>query len=631
MRVMGTLENKENMKLERIEIKNFRSISFQKISIEKIAGKECLILLGKNEAGKSNILSAISLLDSTEKVDYSVDCNKKAREENEDITVSYFFSLNEQESLQLIGTLNIPSSLVSSIKINIVERIVEIAASDRADYYNITLQPIQNLNHYVTEGETTIKPVGEVYKGEEKLTEENISALLGANYKLLTQSRLEDIVSQLLDEALEQSRPETILWKSSNEYLINDPVGLNAFKENFSLSPPLKNIFRLSGISEDKIKARIELITSDRNKRIELEEELSENITKYLNKAWPELKINVHIRIEESLSCAVSVADKSNTKPKFMMSQRSDGFKQFVSILLHISAENQTQDLENKIVLLDEPEVHLHPSGTKYLREELLKIAENNVVVVATHSIFMVDKKNIDRHYHISKSEDSLTNLEKIDKDNPLQEEVIYEAFGTSIYEILKENVLVFEGKSDKDYFDFFTKKFKTELNPLDFYTIPATGVEKVPNYIKFLKDGLIKGFAIVDSDKAGVKVKTQILKDDIDFNKRIFEINDIDDQKIEATLEDLLPSEILMKYFKEWYKFDFALVSKQPIEEQMISKLKEGSKFVNDQEFKQFRRNMHVHLLAGLVKKTITKEKIKQDFPKYFKFLTKLHTRLKK
>ena len=44
------------MKLTRIEIKNFRSIKDAKISFDH----NCLILLGKNEAGKSNVLKAVA-------------------------------------------------------------------------------------------------------------------------------------------------------------------------------------------------------------------------------------------------------------------------------------------------------------------------------------------------------------------------------------------------------------------------------------------------------------------------------------------------------------------------------------------------------------------------------------------
>lgn len=48
------------MELQRIEIKKFRSIKDMTIEIKEINGKKCIILVGKNEAGKSNILKAIA-------------------------------------------------------------------------------------------------------------------------------------------------------------------------------------------------------------------------------------------------------------------------------------------------------------------------------------------------------------------------------------------------------------------------------------------------------------------------------------------------------------------------------------------------------------------------------------------
>lgn len=46
------------MELKRIEIKNFRSIKNGKIEFNH----NCLILLGKNEAGKTNVLRAIAAI-----------------------------------------------------------------------------------------------------------------------------------------------------------------------------------------------------------------------------------------------------------------------------------------------------------------------------------------------------------------------------------------------------------------------------------------------------------------------------------------------------------------------------------------------------------------------------------------
>jgi AAA15 family ATPase/GTPase len=109
---------------------------------------------------------------------------------------------------------------------------------------------------------------------------------------------------------------------------------------------PLRNIFKISDIED--IGYRIDLIKKSDEKRQELEEALSENITKHINEVWKEHKIKIKIRIEENLNCKVSVEDKDNSLPKYKMNQRSDGFKQFISILLNLSEENKTNILKNK-------------------------------------------------------------------------------------------------------------------------------------------------------------------------------------------------------------------------------------------------------------------------------------------
>jgi len=434
------------MKLTNITIKNYRSISELPINIEEIVGKSCLILLGINEVGKSNILKGISLADTAEKIDYKLDCNKQAQDINESILITYGLKTENDEINGLLTKAKLPSDLIEKIKIKKIERKVEISSdsTEKSDYYHIYVEDIKDFDNFIFDKTTKeIKKIIDIYQREEQISKENIKTLIGENFDLLDGEMVRGLLEDVADDYFEEIRPEVIFWKSSKKYLMNESINLNEFKEDLTKSIPLRNIFRLSGINDDQVKNRIDLIATDEDKRAELEEVLTENVTKYINKIWKEHKINIKVRIEENLFCKVKVEDKENTKPKYRMDQRSDGFKQFVSILLNLSAENDTDVLRNKVILLDEPEVHLHPSGIKYLRDELLKIANNNVVLIATHSIFMVDKKNIERHCSIWKDENSTTQLEKIDKDNPLQEEVIYESLGTSIYEIIKENVIV--------------------------------------------------------------------------------------------------------------------------------------------------------------------------------------------
>jgi predicted ATP-dependent endonuclease of OLD family len=87
----------------------------------------------------------------------------------------------------------------------------------------------------------------------------------------------------------------------------------------------------------------------------------------------------------------------------FSLAQRSDGFKRFVSFLLLISASVMKEKIKNSLLLIDEPDIGLHPKGAKLLKEELLRISVSNKVVYSTHSIFMIDKEKISRNLLITK------------------------------------------------------------------------------------------------------------------------------------------------------------------------------------------------------------------------------------
>ena len=218
---------------------------------------------------------------------------------------------------------------------------------------------------------------------------------------------------------------------------------MNQFKDNSRLSVPLENCFRISEITN--IKEQIEKIQNNPSKRAQLEQKLSESVTSHINDTWKEHQVSIKFTID-NMQLSFLVEDKDHNLLKYDVPQRSDGFKHFVSILLNLSVE--AKEIKNKIILLDEPEIHLHPSGEKYLRDELLIISKDNVMFIATHSIYMVDKKNLDRHVSVQKTKGKTT-ISRIERDDPYKEEVLYEALGTSILEHVENNVIIFEGKTD--------------------------------------------------------------------------------------------------------------------------------------------------------------------------------------
>ncbi len=89
------------MFLDRIEIRNFRSIKDVTISFNN----KGLILIGKNEAGKSNILKAIAALFKQYKV---TDKDKRKRVQNEVIksyNLSSIFKLSKEDKKEIKNSL----------------------------------------------------------------------------------------------------------------------------------------------------------------------------------------------------------------------------------------------------------------------------------------------------------------------------------------------------------------------------------------------------------------------------------------------------------------------------------------------------------------------------------------------
>lgn len=206
-------------------------------------------------------------------------------------------------------------------------------------------------------------------------------------------------------------------------------------------------MFELAGIND--IPEAINQATSkNRHGLRNLLERVAKRTTEHFRTVWNEYN-NVEFALSPNGICIdAGIKDTFNN---YELSQRSDGFKRFVSFLLFISAKVESKQMKNTLLLFDEPDLALHPSGQKYLREEIFKISKNNYIVYSTHSIFMIDKNNISRHLIVDKKNERTT-LTQVDESNFVDEEVIFNALGFSVFETLKNSNIIFEGWKDKKY-----------------------------------------------------------------------------------------------------------------------------------------------------------------------------------
>lgn len=118
------------------------------------------------------------------------------------------------------------------------------------------------------------------------------------------------------------------------------------------------------------------------------------------------------------------------------------------------------------LFLIDEAELHLHPSAQRLLKQALQDISKSDQVMLNTHSsVLVVNESNNQKLFKVEKNQKitSITPVEEIQKID-----IIYELLGGSPYDLLlPKNFLVVEGKSD---YEFITRIIKniTAINIKD-------------------------------------------------------------------------------------------------------------------------------------------------------------------
>jgi energy-coupling factor transporter ATP-binding protein EcfA2 len=304
-------------------------------------------------------------------------------------------------------------------------------------------------------------------------------------------------------------------------------------------------MFILAGIPENQISQKInETKQLSPNAFWTLLREVSEKCTGFFRRAWPECK-NIKISLRpngENIDCGV----EERTMQDFRF--RSDGFKRFITILLLLSIPAKQELLKNSLILIDEADTSLHPRGCRYLMEQLLKIAENNYVVYSTHSIFMIDRENIRRHYIVEK-ENEITTVKEANEQSYRDEEVIYKALGASVYEILNEKNILFEGWKDKRLFETAIERNKNIQNFFKKIGISHAegvkdeGIQEISSILEFAKRKLL---IISDADDVARERQKKFIRDKRwGIWKRYDEL--LDTRKID-TSEDFIKKDVLKK-----------------------------------------------------------------------------------
>lgn len=243
----------------------------------------------------------------------------------------------------------------------------------------------------------------------------------------------------------------------------------------------------------------------------EFNDKLKEIIEQF-NQFYTQEKVVMNAKFEnDSLNFAVKT-----TKKYMDFDERSNGLKWYLNMFIQIISKTNSSNIENYIILIDEPGVYLHVNAQK----EVLKLFEdfatkNNQVVYTTHSPFMIYEDKPYRTRLIIKDDNGNSNIgnkyyslphkmgSKTETLTPL-----LTAMGMSMnYNILsinneKDNVIT-EGISDYNYIKgyFYLKNDNNIPN-----IIPSVSVDNINNIASIFIGWGCNFKVILDQDNAGRK-----------------------------------------------------------------------------------------------------------------------------
>jgi predicted ATP-dependent endonuclease of OLD family len=542
------------MRISKIIIENFKSISELEFDIKKFRQSYTTVFIGINETGKSNILQAMSYFNTpNDTFDYNIIHNQKD-DKNQPIDIWFHLSFEKGESYVVELRKKISNSDKLNFKIeNIVKNVyLQCDENEFSEDYSFDISLISK-KLFIKKSAANTNVNGQVKSVETYTLVENNDE---DNLELLTNDLFEKYFAEEIKEIIKKFEPKASLWRPSKKFLISD-VDLNKFKSDINSNIPLKHIFVVAGFkTRDIIEEEINKISNAQLRR-KLMTTLSEAATKYIKKIWHH-NIAFDIEITENGKCNVSIKDdgENNKHNYHKMSVRSEGFKQFVSLILSISIETKELNKRNSLILIDEPEAHLHPSGIRDLKKELIKIGKKNYLFVSTHSPFLVDKIDKERNIIIRKNSSALTEKKHIKSEDDLRDdEVLDIAFGINVYkDLLFPHRILVEGASDKIILNKTFNFLKCS------YGITNGAGSNIVQIASKLNYDDISILVIVDDDNEGRKYKFDILKIEGAYSEaNVFTLRDlVGEMKNKGTIEDLLKKDYITSKFKDFYNNKF-------------------------------------------------------------------------
>lgn len=136
-------------------------------------------------------------------------------------------------------------------------------------------------------------------------------------------------------------------------------------------------------------------------------------------------------------------------------------------------------DVTNAVIVIDEPELHLHPELARTLVRTLQSIKPGNQVWIATHNSEIIDEAGRDRVFYLARDKDSQKSVLVLGTDEEQAARRLKDLFGFSGYIGIARSLVFLEGTDSSSDRKMFSALFPAYGSRVKF--VPSGSSEQLP------------------------------------------------------------------------------------------------------------------------------------------------------
>jgi len=457
------------MLLRNITIENYRSL--KRVEMNNI--DNLVILVGKNSSGKTNLLEALwlffkdfSLVPETVAINATLVANEHLwfeGETNSPISFVIEIELDERESKRVFPT-SLHQALSESGKFLItVERQI-IAAPPNMSWKTVRLTC--NKAQFIENGKIAAKVLE-----EEKPTNSNPSTQVSEQKKKTSARKKVKAIDARLQEqrnlldALTPQDIQKIATSLQNE--IREKVKYIQAARSKPSTP-------------SNYAVRTATVNDITNQRIV---QMGENLSTGIRRRWRRLqedfeKFSPYGQRLNVVKSQIIVDETELSVPLYLV---GGGTQEVVTILRCILEDGKP------VVLIEEPESHLHPELAKKLFKYLIKLSKNTQILISTQSPFFLSRKEINDTWAVRRENNETKTLRLMDKVE-LKKTIL--DIGVKPSDVLfADAILLVEGPTEEDVIPIWGRTIGIDLDELGVSILPIRGAEKGRYHLKMWRE----------------------------------------------------------------------------------------------------------------------------------------------